>query len=372
MKVVKMIGAIVLLVLALGLLLVRLGTGFLALGNWTPTTVPDTKAIKTLVNLGDGLLAAGLFSVENTGGGLALSQDNGRSWTRVASIPQANSVSSVIRIAPGQSNLMLAAFNNNDANSPGGVFYSADNGRTWETRNLGLPQPDARSLTVIPGAVPVVLVGTVNDGVYASADLGASWEARNEGLTSLDIQHIEVSPTNPNRVFAATLAGLFSSEDGARTWRELTLGTLQKPFVLSVNVDPTDEQAVWALERPVGPRTRLWYSTDAGATWQEAGRTGTPSEFHPRSLVIAPDLNGALFMGTVFDGVYFSLDKGKSWLTMNNGLPLDSRNVFIHSIVLLPGQTPQLLAGTDLNGTIYATPVTMPALNMLAARIRAL
>ncbi len=63
---------------------------------------------------------------------------------------------------------------------------------------------------------------------------------------------------------------------------------------------------------------------------------------------------GTIDMGTVFDGVYRSVDNGDSWQSLNAGLPIDTYYIIVHALEFAPGSPDTLYAGTDYNGTVWA------------------
>jgi hypothetical protein len=97
-----------------------------------------------------------------------------------------------------------------------GFIVSEDGGAMWEMRSPGLHGPvDFHAMTVSP-ADPAVIYGAYR-GLQRSRDGGGSWEMVGpvpEGLIEL-----AASPASPDRVYAATEAGLLVSDDAGRSWQ---------------------------------------------------------------------------------------------------------------------------------------------------------
>jgi photosystem II stability/assembly factor-like uncharacterized protein len=370
-KVLKLIVAVVLVAVAVVLGLIRFNPDFLSMGDWTPIQPARARAVKSLADLGGGLIVAGLEPWGSKAGGAAFSTDYGRTWEYDDRLPQQNEVTEVIRLSPERKVLFATVFDNN-ADGTGGIFRSRDLGKTWEQLSGQLPVEDCRAVVAMPGDPPEVFIGLVGHGVFASADEGETWEPRNEGLGGLYIQDLAVGAEGSGRLFAATLRGLFVTEDRGRSWRRIPFPAPGRPpFILDITPHPADPTRIYVLERPQSGRTRLWVSEDAGETWRECGWRGTPPEFHPRCILLDAQHPARVFVGTVLDGVFLSEDGGRTWSSMNAGLPLRRYNIMIHDMLLVREGTPRLLAGTDRAGMIYVSPLESSGLSRLAARIRA-
>ena len=117
----------------------------------------------------------------------------------------------------------------------GGVYKSADRGRTWIDISQTLPNLTVASVAYTParGGTLVVLTGDSNgggnsfvgSGGYFSGDGGKSWQQSSglpEGVLGF---RVTFDPTNPAEVYAATGAGLFRSLDAGRTYQNVNLPT---------------------------------------------------------------------------------------------------------------------------------------------------
>ena len=206
------------------------------------------------------------------------------------------------------------------------VYYAAAaSGNVWKTSNGGTTyEPifenygsySVGCITLAPSNPNIVWVGTgennnqrsvgYGDGVYKSEDGGKSW--KNMGLkTSEHIGMIQVHPTNPNVVYVAAYGplwksggerGLYKTEDGGKTW-SCILEIDEHTGVSEVHLDPRDPNLMYAVShqrrRHVftylggGPGSGIHQSTDGGKTWK-ALKSGLPSgDFVGRiGLAISP------------------------------------------------------------------------------------
>src|SRR5206468_4239634 len=65
-----------------------------------------------------------------------------------------------------------------------------------------------------------VYAGT-DGGVFVSADRGKTWQRRSSGLPRAVVYALAPDPGDPARVFVGTAAGLFESRDGAKSWKRM-------------------------------------------------------------------------------------------------------------------------------------------------------
>lgn len=83
------------------------------------------------------------------------------------------------------------------------VWYSDDEGATWEARSSGLPlREPAKVIKVDPDAPAKLWLGT-DTGVYHSTDGGLTWEARKANLPQVPVFDLEID-RHTQRIFAAT------------------------------------------------------------------------------------------------------------------------------------------------------------------------
>lgn len=184
-------------------------------------------------------------------------------------------------------------------------FYVAyASGGVWKTTNNGVsfaPIFD-HERTIIVGDVALdptnpdrLFVGTGENnssrssyggaGVFLSEDGGETW--RNVGLEASDrIGRILVDPRDPSRMFVAAIGklytpggqrGVFRSTDGGGTWRQVLAGDDMTGFI-DLAFDPSNSAVIYAAawersRRPWnfvegGEGSGVWKSTDGGETWR--------------------------------------------------------------------------------------------------------
>jgi photosystem II stability/assembly factor-like uncharacterized protein len=234
------------------------------------------------------------------------------------------------------------------AAASGGVWKTTNNGTTWTPVFQNEGSYSIGVVVVDPKQPNTVWVGTgennsqrsvsYGDGVYRSDDGGRTW--RNVGLkTSMQIGRILIDPRDSNVVYVAALGslwgpggdrGLYKTTDGGKSWNRI-LNISENTGVADVAMDPNNPDvllaAAWQRRRHVwtlingGPESGLHKSTDGGKTWRRI-RGGLPGDELGRiGLAFSPAQPGLVYARVEAqggNGVYRSLDSGESWERRTN------------------------------------------------------
>ena len=104
-------------------------------------------------------------------------------------------------------------------NKNSGLFRSDDEGDSW-TRIA--TEEITRTVETIAVYGTTLYVGTSDGDVFRSDDKGDSWTAANDGLTHRKVSALLV--VNEDTVFAGTSGGVFRTTDGGNSWVEINTG----------------------------------------------------------------------------------------------------------------------------------------------------
>ena len=92
------------------------------------------------------------------------------------------------------------------------ISKSVDGGDNWSTL-MKVGKFHVTALLVDSGDSDTLYVATNGGGISRSRDGGATWITLNDGLPGLVVHSLALVPGNPNRLYAATPAGVFMATD---------------------------------------------------------------------------------------------------------------------------------------------------------------
>jgi photosystem II stability/assembly factor-like uncharacterized protein len=179
-------------------------------------------------------------------------------------------------------------------------------------------------------------------GVYATQDGGASWQARNRGIRvtfmperypefGQCVHKIVLHPARPERLFLQNHWGLYRSDDRAENWQDIASG-VPSDFGFAMAIHPHNPDCVYIVPvesdefrcTPDG-RLRVYRTRNGGGSWEALTR-GLPQkgayETVLRDGLTTDSLEPAgIYFGTRSGVLYGSIDEGKSWKKIAEGLP---------------------------------------------------
>ena len=232
-------------------------------------------------------------------------------------------------------------------------YIAVASGGVWKTNNSGntyTPIFDGQSsysigcVTIDPNNENVIWVGTgennnqrsvaYGDGVYKSEDGGKSW--KNMGLkTSEHIGNIIVHPTNSNIIIVAAYGplwkeggerGVYKTIDGGKTWKRI-LHISDDTGISEIVMDPRNPDVLYAAahqrRRHVftylggGPESGIHKTTDGGKTWIKVNNGLPKVDIGRIGLAISPanpEYIYAIVEASQGKGGFFrSTNRGASW-----------------------------------------------------------
>lgn len=229
----------------------------------------------------------------------------------------------------------------------GGVWKTENAGTTWSPIFDGQASYSVGTVVLDPNNPNVVWVGTgennaqrsvaYGDGIYKSEDGGRSW--RNMGLKESEhISKIIFDPRDSKVMYVAAQGplwseggerGLYKTTDGGETWSKVLAGT-RWAGVTDVDLDPRNPDiilaATWQRHRHVwgylagGPESGLHRSTDGGKTWRQLGTV--PAGEGRIGLARAPSDPDVVYAVAEAaqnrGGTFRSDDGGASWRRQGN------------------------------------------------------
>jgi len=124
----------------------------------------------------------------------------------------------------------------------------------------------------------------------------------------LNVTSIHVDPFEPDTVYAATLAGLFKTVDGAKSW--VRIGeSLSDQMIISMILDRSKKGVLY-----ITGRDGVHRSADGGITWKTVNKGFASTNV--RSIAQSATDPKLFYAGTNGSGLYHSRDAGESWEPM--------------------------------------------------------
>lgn len=218
---------------------------------------------------------------------------------------------------PDDANVLIAG------TRPAGFFRSADAGKTWEQMAV----PGIATFSEInkgPTRVTQILFDPFDHnvlwasveigGIYRSADRGRTWRYLVKGLVSADVHGIAVvrDAKGHRSILATTNKGLHRSEDEGENWE---FKKLDAPWQYTRGITLSPDGATLYLTNgngPPGSTGRVLRSRDGGHAWEELKLPGSLNST-PWCVAVHASDPKLLFTGTNLGQLFRSDDGGDSW-----------------------------------------------------------
>jgi photosystem II stability/assembly factor-like uncharacterized protein len=211
-----------------------------------------------------------------------------------------------------------------------GVFKSEDAGETFATANALQKSGDIGGVTVnsmmFDVSNPEVLYLGASAGMYKSDDNAKTWRF---ALSGISVADISMDPYQSNIMYAAGTVGshgkIIKSLDGGVSWVDIYTEPSSNNAVLALGVSPANSFIILA-GLAGGEVIR---STDAGHTWQAV------HDFADRIQKIKFTSTGSAFVLTLHKGLQKSADQGVNWSNATGTLTNDnlfSQNQVVSSV----------------------------------------
>ena len=284
------------------------------------------------------------------GAELCKSTDMGNTWDqpekRRIKMPAntKKSLENIWQIAPGAdaNTLYVGA-------APGALFESHDAGATWNLNkglwnhphrkkwNPGFGGLCMHTIVTDPKNPNDIKIAISTGGVYQSADGGKSWKSTNQGVKAYFmpnqfpefgqcVHKIARHPRKKSTFFLQNHHGVYRSRDGATTWQEIEDG-LPSNFGFGLTVSDSGSVFIVPLQKDAERFTcdgklRVYRTRDEGKSWQPLTK-GLPQknayEVILRDAVASVGDN--IFFGTKNGKLFASSNDGDSWKMIEGSLP---------------------------------------------------
>jgi photosystem II stability/assembly factor-like uncharacterized protein len=238
--------------------------------------------------------------------GVFKTADGGKTWQKLTSgLPNDGKTGATdLAMDPQNPQVLYAAFYQRlrrpwrfDSGGPnGGIFKTADGGKTWKKLTTGLPAGDTGRIGLdVYRKNPKIVMAIVEHGFQCGGGRGAA-------------------PPSPECAGMAKLGtGIYRSEDGGETWKYVNRYNVRPFYYSQIRINPSDDQLVYVLT------TAFMWSRDGGKTLTQAQAPFGPNYDH-HAMWIDPTNKDIFYLGKD-KGLTLTYDHGASFVFFDN-LPI--------------------------------------------------
>ena len=244
---------------------------------------------------------------------------------------------------------------NIDAVRGTGIWYSANNGTTWQQLSATSSNVDFNFVQDIAVNTNGEIFAATQNGIYRSIDNGTTWQqVLLPTIGSTFAADLEIA--SDQTIFAtfgkisSSGSGIFKSTDQGSTWTNITPDNTGARTELALAPSTLgSSQVIYAVstygDSPPNTGKIKWFkkSIDAGSTWTDIIAPNFTSNQGWYNLILSvhpTDANLIIAGGT---NLSKTTDGGASWTMLYYGLPYPDQ----HAIVYNPYNPDQVLIGND-------------------------
>ncbi len=277
------------------------------------------------------------------------------------------------QLGPGTMSGRITAIEGVNNNEGKTIYIGTAGGGVWKSTNAGasykplfdkycqsigalaIDQKNPSTVFVATGESNMRNSVSIGNGVYKTTDAGSNW--KKIGLDSTEhISKIIIHPTNSDIIYVAAPGalwsnskhrGLYKSTDGGQTWDKIFYID-DKTGCADLLIDPTNPQilfaSMWQFRRQPfsfnsgGKTSGLYKSIDGGKTWKEITNGLPPKPFGRIAMTLAPSDPKQMIaiVENAKTGLYISADGGETWKNQGATMNTVARPFYFSTIVIDP------------------------------------
>jgi photosystem II stability/assembly factor-like uncharacterized protein len=210
----------------------------------------STSYAGSVTALAESPKAEGLLYAGTDDGLLHVTEDGGKNWRKVASIPGVPDSSFVayLEASPHDANVAYAAINNfKRGDFAPYLVRTNDRGRTWTVITGGLPTRGPTHTIRADHVTPGLLFAGTEFGLFVSLDDGKRWQSMKGGLPTIAVYDIAIQPEMNDLVLGTFGRGIYVLDDYSAL-RQLTPERLRAEATLF----PTAPALLYQPGSPLG------------------------------------------------------------------------------------------------------------------------
>lgn len=241
-----------------------------------------------------------------------------------------------------------------------GVLLSEDQATTFAQSNHGFSQRQVAAITKDVKDPNRLYAGVVNDkmygGVFTSADAGRTWQQQSEGLDGRDV--FSLAQSSEGTLLAGTSHGIFAWQ--GNRWQPAGRVVRTEEKAVYVKRKGKSVKTTKSVEVPAGEidgrvnsldlSQPIWYAATAKGVYasRDQGKVWVGGPVLGQADFLTVHAQGPTVLATRRTGIALSQDEGRTW----NELPMPGKLTAVRTSTLAPGGS-MWLGGRE--GVYYST-----------------
>jgi photosystem II stability/assembly factor-like uncharacterized protein len=270
------------------------------------------------------------------------SVDRGASWRRLAKLGSTDDLvlDNIVVDSANPATVYVAAWKLGQTG--GGLWISHDGGKSWKDVE-GLRGQSILSLAQAPSAPGTFYAGTL-EGIFRSTDAGGSWTLISppESKEIHEVESLAVDPVDPDIVYAGTWHLPWKTVDGGKNWKNIKQGLIVDSDVFSIIVDPARPKTVF-----LSACSGIYKSENAGALFHKI--EGIPTDARRTRVLMQDPTNREIIYAGTTQGLYKSIDDGRRFE------PMTGSDVIVNDVYVDPADSKNVLLATDRGGVLVSS-----------------
>ncbi len=267
------------------------------------------------------------------------SQDGGSHWHRLARLGNGDDliVDNIFVDSSDPQTLVAGVWKVDERG--GGIFISHDGGKLWKPVQ-DMNGQSVRALAQAPSNPKIYVAGTLS-GVYRSVDGGLHWTVISPaGSTELhEIESVAIDPLDPNTIYAGTWHLPWKTTDGGAHWSNIKKGLIDDSDIFSILVDPQAPSVVYA-----SACSGIYKSDSGGALFRKV--QGIPSTARRTQIIMQDPKNLKVVYAGTTQGLYRTENAGENWVR------LTGVDVIVNDLYIDPNNDQRILMSTQRSGVL--------------------
>ncbi len=223
------------------------------------------------------------------------------------------------------------------------IAKSADVGQTWD--EVYDAPGELMLLEADPDKPERLYAGGVNHGVFTTEDGARTWHSINNGIRANTIFDTALFDKDPTKKLCGTISGVYKTDDG-REWQHINT----QYIAYAVAFHPEDENIIYT-----GHDYVMGKSTDSGSTWRYLKPSPDTDLFRITSIALSTDNPDTVFAGLAYGsgqkGVLVKLLDDRDDFEITVPETILSTSVPVNAVTIHPADSKTVYAGT---GNFYA------------------